>query len=95
MWKCASASICLRSQIRVVLIKPVKNVFSKFAAELDQFGGFLGAGAACRVVFDGVAFDAAAVEIFGIGFLSVTEYKRRAWSVRKWARPRSGRKPSA
>ena len=57
----------------MVLAEPIDDVAFKFLTEFDQFGGLFGAGAACHVVFDGVALDAAAFEIVGIGFLAIAE----------------------
>ena len=53
--------------------EPIQDVLLEFVSEFDEFGGFFRAGAPGNVVFDCIAFDAAAIEVVGIASTLVAQ----------------------
>ena len=61
----------------MILPQPIPNILLGFVRKFDEFGGFFRAGASGDVVFDGVAFDPATVEVVGIASSLVSQDNRQ------------------
>ena len=61
------------AQFGMVIPEPRFHVLAETRGEGDEFAGFIRADAADRIVFGGVAFAAAGVEIIGIVLTSGSE----------------------